>query len=246
MEQVLKVANSPVLWMLAALIVSIVVIQALLYLSMTLNFSNQYGILTPRERRIIYKTATINSIGPAVAIFFVAVTLITMVGGPVTLMRVGVIGSAIFEFVTADIGARAFGAKLGSDSYTLQAFTNSVWLMTLGGMGWLISTFFMTKSLDRTRDKLSVGNPELIRAAGTMTPIAIFLVLGINEFLEKSVWLKNVTVSYDDLAALTASAVCMLILHVAGKHRPWLREWAVGFAMVAGLAAGYSASHMLS
>ncbi len=73
--------------------------------------------------------------------------------------------------------------------------------MTLGGMGWLVSTFLMTKSLDRTRDKLSVGNPQLIRALGTATPVAIFLMLGLGAAVAKA-GLTDFTVAWDDLAAL--------------------------------------------
>lgn len=245
MEQVLRIANGPALWLLATLVVGVVVMQALLYLRMTLAFSNRFGILTPDERHTVYKTAAINSIGPAVAIFFVAVSLVAMVGGPVTLMRVGVIGSAIFEFVAADQGAKATGAELGTDSYTLQAFTASVWVMTLGGMGWLLSTFFMTKHLDRTQNRLSVSNPALIRAAGTATPIAIFFILGANAAVDKD-WLRNLAIAWDDLAAIVVSAGCMVALHHAGRRRAWLREWSIGLSLVAGLASGYLVGQTLA
>ncbi|WP_134681788.1 DUF5058 family protein [Paracoccus ravus] len=245
MEQVLQTANGTVFWLLASLIIAVVVIQSLLYLRMTLAFSNRYDILSAEEKKVVYKTAAINSIGPAVAIFFVAVSLIAMVGGPVTLMRVGVIGSAIFEFIAADQGAKAVGAELGKDSYTLQAFAASVWVMTLGGMGWLVTTFFMTRSLDRAQDKLSISNPQLIRAAGTATPVAIFFILGANAAVDKS-WLSNISVAWDDLAAIVTSALCMVLLHAAGKHRAWLREWAVGLSLVAGLATGYAAGQALA
>lgn len=245
MEQVLQIANGPALWLFAALVVSVVVMQALLYLRMSLDFSNRFAILTPQERKTVYKTATINSIGPAVAIFFVAISLVAMVGGPVTLMRVGVIGSAVFEFVAADQGAKAVGAELGKDSYTLQAFAASVWVMTLGGMGWLISTFVMTKSLDRAQNRMAVSNPALIRAVGTATPVAIFLLLGANAAVDKQ-WLSNITIAKDQLAAVVASAACMAMLVAAGRHRAWLREWAVGLSLIAGLTVGYLVGQMLA
>ncbi|MFV0336033.1 MAG: DUF5058 family protein [Tropicimonas sp.] len=238
MEQAMTVANGAVLWLLAIIIISVVVVQAALYLRMTLNFSEKYDILTAEERGVVYKTAAINSIGPAVAIFFVAVSLVAMVGGPVTLMRIGVIGSAIFEIIAADLGAKAAGAELGTDSYTLRAFTTSVWVMTLGGMGWLVTTLVMTKTLDKAQDKMSVSNPNLIRAIGTATPVAIFFTLAINAAVSKK-WLSNITVAYDDLAAIIVSATCMILLTRAGKHRAWLREWSVGFSLVAGLSVGY-------
>lgn len=245
MEQVLQIANGPVLWLFATLVIGVVVVQSLLYLRMTLDFSDRYAILTPEERRIVYKTAAINSVGPAIAIFFVAVSLMAMVGGPVTLMRVGVIGSAVFEFLAADQGAKALGAKLGADSYTLQALTASVWVMTLGGMGWLLSAFLLTKGLDRAQNKMSVSNPGLIRAVGTATPVAIFGLLGVNAVIDKT-WLSNFKFELDDMAAVVVAALCMVILHMMGKHRAWLREWSVGFALIAGLVAGSVASHLLA
>ena len=238
MENVLSIANGPVLWGFAICIVGVVVVQAFLYLRMTLGFSDRFNILTPDERTTVYKTAAINSIGPAIAIFFVAVSLIAMVGGPVTLMRVGVIGSAVFEFVAADAGAKANGVQLGTDSYTLQAFTTSVWVMTLGGMGWLLSTFFLTKNLGKAQEKLNATNPALIKAMATVTPVAIFGTLIANTAVDKH-WLSGITFAHGDLAAIAAGALSMAGLSVLGARWTWLREWSVGLSLVVGLAAGY-------
>lgn len=65
-----------------------------------------------------------------------------------TLMRIGVIGSAVFEVYASAQGATAMGVQLGTEAYDLQAFTNSVWAMTLGGAGWLVATLVFLK-LDR-------------------------------------------------------------------------------------------------
>lgn len=245
MEQISAVANGAILWILAIIIISVVVVQALLYLRMTLDFSNRYNILTAEERGVVYKTAAINSIGPAVAIFFVAISLVAMVGGPVTLMRIGVIGSAIFEFVAADLGAKAAGAELGTTSYGLQAFATSVWVMTLGGMGWLVTTLLMTKALDRAQDRMAVSNPNLIRAIGSATPVAIFFTLAANAVIVKE-WLCNIVIARDDLAAMVVSAFCMIALSRAWKHRAWLREWSVGLSLVAGLTVGYLVGQSLA
>lgn len=244
MEEVLSVANGPVLWILALLIISVVVAQAIMYLRMTLNFSNQFNILSKEDKSVVYKTAIINSIGPAVAIFFVAVSLMTIVGGPITLMRIGVIGSAHFEAAAAGIGAEVVGAKIGTDSYTLTAFAASVWIMTLGGMGWLITTLLVTKKLDQAQDKLSVSNPALVQAAGTATPIAIFVILAANSAIKKE-WLSNIDISVDKLIAIITSAVLMFVLHQVGKKISWLREWNLGFSLVAGIAAGFFSGQML-
>lgn len=238
MEQVLSIANSPLMWLFATAIIAVVVAQALLYLRMTLSLSDQFGILTPEEKGKVFKTATINSIGPAIAIFFIAVSLVAMIGGPVTLMRIGVIGSAVFEFVAADQGAKAAGAELGTDSFTLEAFTAAVWVMTLGGMGWLLSTFLLTKNLDRAQEKLNAANPALIKAMGAVTPIAIFGVLITSTAVDKS-WLSNITIATDDLAAIVAGAGTMIALHFLGRRQPWLKEWSVGISLIVGIVTGF-------
>ena len=35
-------------------------------------------------------------------------------------------------------------------------------------------------------------------------------------------------------------------LHAAGRHRAWLREWAVGLSLIAGIAVGYGTGLILS
>ncbi len=245
MQDVLLIANGWILWGFAICLISVVIVQAFLYLRLTLAFSDQFQILSAPERTKVYKTATINSVGPAVAIFFIAVSLITMVGGPVTLMRVGVIGSAVFEFVAADAGAKAAGAQLGTDSYTLQAFTTSVWVMTLGGMGWLLSAFFLTKNLDTAQHRLNAANPALIRAMATATPIAIFSTLIVNTVIDKH-WLSDISVEVDDLAAIVAGGAAMALLTRLGRRWPWLREWSVGLSLVVGITVGYLTGQSLA
>jgi hypothetical protein len=240
MEDVMAVANSPALWFLSILIVSLVVVQALLFMRMTLRFSDRFGVLTAADKRTVYQTAVINSIGPAVAVFFVAVSLIALVGAPVTLMRVGVIGSAVFELYAANQGAAAAGAEIGTDSFTLQAFTAAVWAMTLGGMGWLVTAYLFTKRLGNAQATLKRRNPALLITMGSVTPIAIFGVLVIGAVVTRT-GLAGFSISVPDLCAVIAAASSMLLFGAIGRQWPWLKEWGLGFSLLIGLAAGYLA-----
>ena len=245
MQQVSDVANGGVLWLLTILILALVVGQALAFLVMSLRFSDRFGIVTPDEKRTIYKTAAINSVGPAIAVVFVAISLIALVGGPVTLMRVGVIGSATFELYAANQGALAAGAKIGTDSYTLTAFTASVWAMTLGGMGWLITAFFFTRRLGRAQTSIRKSNPALLLTLSALTPIAVFGVLAVGTFLQKKGF-SDMSIKTDSLVAVLAAALGMILLRMLGRSMPWIREWALGFSLVTGLIAGYVASTTLA
>lgn len=245
MQQVMDVANGGVLWTLSILIVGVVVVQALIFMRMSLRFSERFGILDAHEKRTVFTTATINSIGPAVAVFFVAISLIALVGGPVTLMRVGVIGSAVFELYAANQGAVAAGAEIGTDSYTLSAFTASVWAMTLGGMGWLLAAFVLTRRLGSAQATLQKRNPALLFTMGSVTPIAIFGVLAAGTAMQKS-GLADVSFRTDHLLAVVAAAGSMLAFRALGARLPWIREWALGFSLIIGLVAGYLAGPALA
>jgi len=80
----------------------------------------------------------------------IAISMLSLIGDPVTLVRIGIIGSAPIETVGASLGAEAAGAELGAADFTAQAFTNAVWVMCLGGMGW--PTFY-----EITRENSSEG-----------------------------------------------------------------------------------------
>lgn len=238
METIADVANSAALWTLCTVIVGLVVAQALLFMTLSLRFSDRFGILSPHEKRTVYTTAAINSVGPAVAVVFVAISLIALVGGPVTLMRVGIIGSAVFELYAANQGAIAAGAEIGTESYDLTAFTTSVWAMTLGGMGWLVTAFLFTRRLGGAEATLRRSNPTLLLVMGALVPIAIFGVLAAGSAIQKT-GLTDITVRPGHLAAVVAAAGSMMLFRVLGARFPWLREWALGLSLVVGLAAGY-------
>ena len=244
MDDYLTVANSPVMWILALAIVTLVVVQAILYLRRALTLSRDFDLLTPEETSRVYKTATITSIGPAIAVFIVSVSLVALIGGPITLMRIGVIGSAVFELYASAQGATAMGVELGKDGYDLVAFTNSVWAMTLGGAGWLLATLILTKRLGQAQAKMQVKSPRMLLIMGAITPAVIFLVLTLNAVMKK-VSLTDVTILHDKLAAALAALLSMVVLRNLGKTRPWLKEWSLGFGLVVGLIAGQLTAVMM-
>jgi Domain of unknown function (DUF5058) len=237
MQDYLTVANSPILWGLSLLVVGLVVIQALLYLKQALNFSKKFELLTVDEKKRVYQTAVITSIGPAVAVFIVSVSLVAMIGAPMTLLRIGVIGSAVFEIYASAQGATAMGVELGGEGYDLKVFTNSVWAMTLGGAGWIIATLILTKRLGKAQAKMQVSSPKMLLVMGVITPAVIFFVLTMNSVLNKTS-LSDIDVEFDKVGAALAAAVSMLVFRQLGKAYPWLKEWGLGFGLLIGLAVG--------
>lgn len=246
MEEVLKLANSPMMWLFAIATVCVVVIQSYLFMKLALNFSDKYNILTTKEKRIVYKTATINSIGPSVAIFFLAIGLIAAVGSPMTLMRIGVIGSAYFENYAALQGSSIVNAAYessgqGNSDILFVGYSAAVWAMTMGGLGWLISALIFTKRLDKAKHTLAKNNPRALLIVGAVTPTAIFAVLVMNSFFNKPPSFDD-TVAFPHFIAAVCSGMSMALFLLMSKKWLWLKEWALGLSFVLGVIGGYFAS----
>ncbi|AMQ04678.1 DUF5058 family protein [Sporosarcina psychrophila] len=231
MEQVLKVANSFPIWIIAALVIGIVIFQAVVFIRLASKTAPSVG-LTTLEVRSVVRTGAISSLGPSFAIIIVAISLITFLGNPVTLMRIGIVGSAPIETVGASLGAQAAGSELGSSTFTEQAFTTAVWVMCLGGMGWLLVTALFTKSLGKFQEKISRknSNVRLLSIVSTAAMIGAFGYFGAGQMIRGI----NETVVF-----IAAFLVMPVIIWASNKFKMnWLREWSLGLVIVVGLSIG--------
>lgn len=231
MEQVLKVANSFPIWIIAALVIGIVIFQAVVFIRLASKTAPSVG-LTTLEVRSVVRTGAISSLGPSFAIIIVAISLITFLGNPVTLMRIGIVGSAPIETVGASLGAQAAGSELGSSTFTEQAFTTAVWVMCLGGMGWLLVTALFTKSLGKFQEKISRknSNVRLLSIVSTAAMIGAFGYFGAGQMIKGI----NETVVF-----IAAFLVMPVIIWASNKFKMnWLREWSLGLVIVVGLSIG--------
>ena len=186
MNEVMKLANSFPVWIIASLIIGIVIFQAVVFIRLASKTAPSVG-LTGNEVKSVVRTGAISSLGPSFAIIIVAISLITFLGNPVTLMRIGIVGSAPIETVGASLGAQAAGSELGSSTFTEQAFTTAVWVMCLGGMGWLLFTALFTKSLGKVSRENWQGkgnNVQLLSIVSTAAMIGAFGYFGAGQMIK--------------------------------------------------------------
>ncbi|ARK30494.1 DUF5058 family protein [Halalkalibacter krulwichiae] len=232
MEQVMQVANSFPIWVFASLIVFVVIFQAIIFIRLATKTSATVG-MTSKEVKVAIRTGAISSLGPSLAIIFVAISLITLIGDPVTLIRIGIIGSAAIETVGASIGSQAAGADLGSSNYTAQAFTAAVWVMCLGGMGWLLFTAIFTKSLGKIQGKAVAKSKNV----SILNSIAFAAMIGAFSYLGGSEMVKG----YIETIVLIIGFICMpIILNLSNKYKlNWLKEWSLGLVILVGVVVGY-------
>ncbi|MFD2831234.1 DUF5058 family protein [Corticicoccus populi] len=228
-EEVLSIAGDGVVWMIALLVISFVIFQAIIFFKIAKDAAPAAGLSKTEVVRAA-RTGFISSLGPSFGIAIVIISLISIMGAPVTLMRIGIVGSAATETAAAQIGANAFGVELGDPDFNAQAFTTMVWTMCLGGMGWLVFTLLFTKTLGKTERVVRRRNPK------AMAVVSLAAMLGAFGYLLAEQMVSGLNYAASGVFAL---AVMVTLMIVSDKWNiSWLREWSLGISMVCGMIGG--------
>jgi len=226
MEDYLKIANDPILWLMCLPVVSMVAIQAFMYTNKAFK-SAPIVKLTRHECIQAFRAGAISAIGPAIAVFIVMLGMMAVVGAPVTWMRLAIIGAAPTELTASAMGANAMGVEFGSPEYGVMEYANSVWAMTLNGIGWLLFCALFTHKLESFRNKVTGGNATLIAMIGGAAICGSMAYLATGNILAGGGKLT---------AVLVAGASMGILLKLSQKFR-WLTEYTLGLAMLVGMFA---------
>ena len=136
-------------WVFAAILIGMVIVQALLFLRLALNMNKKTNAVSKEEISQAVKTGAVSAIGPAFSTLTIALSLIVMVGSGVTFMRCGVIGAPAWELMMAQFSAGAAGVEFGSAEFTESIFTLCIFGMTLASAPYFINTIITLKPLDK-------------------------------------------------------------------------------------------------
>jgi len=234
------IANAPIFWGCACISVSIVVLLAVRYVMLALKFAPSVGL----ERSTCaqaFRSGLLAALGPSVAQFVVVLAMIAAIGGPISWIRLSMIGSAATELVGARTGAAACGVELGGPGYGLNQMAVSWFTMCVNGCGWLLMVFFATHQLDKVGNKIA-GTDTKWRGIVTATcSIGLYCHM-VAPFLLKYQVADKVTKAMKinpQLVACIAGALSMAVFIQLGKKYNWVKNYALGFAIIVGLVAGY-------
>lgn len=227
----LQISNLPVMWLLCGITVVVAALQAVLFIRLARKASADIEI-NPEIPQKAFRVGLITAIGPALAVFIVMVGLMASIGGPMSWLRLSIIGAAATEMAAATNGATAAGVTLGGEGYTLTILAVSWFAMALNGAGWLIFTGIFTPGLEKMRSKLSGGDMGWLAAMSAACSIGIFGYLNANSMVA-----KGPKINVGTSIAVLGGAISMMILGktVVPKH-PKLAEYSLGIAMIIGIA----------
>ncbi|MFV0405644.1 MAG: DUF5058 family protein [Propioniciclava sp.] len=233
----LVAANNPVMWIAVTGIFLVIAAQTVIYYVAVKKTAPAVG-MSDTDVRTAFRAGGVAAIGPSLAIALIAITFITVFGTPGSLSRIGLIGSAAFEVAGAQIAAGTQGVELGGDGYTQAVFAGVLLALSLAGSGWMLVTLIATPFLKRGNASLqNASNPKVAVAMAIVPSAALtgaFMIIGVQQ-LQRGTGAVMVLV-----ASAITMAISLWIAKAANQH--WLKEWGLGFGVIAGLVVGVIAS----
>ena len=229
----IDVANSPAVWILAALCVLVVVTETVLFLRLALKTAKTEPTikLTPQQTRRALRSGMVTAIGPALGVFVVMIGLISILGGPMAWLRLSVIGGASTELTAATVGVKAAGGDITASSITMDQLSTAWWTMTINACGWLVVTLIFASRMEKLRTKIGGGDSVWMEFFSSAATLGIFGAFCSEYVIEgiKGVDIKTI------LACVVGGAAMFGFLQLA-KRFSWIKEYALGFAMIVGIA----------
>jgi hypothetical protein len=228
MKDYKTIANSHIVYLLCSAVILFVLIQSIIFLVKSWKRGKQLGMSREKMLKAV-KTSAVFSIVPSIPIVISLISIAPVLGIPFSWLRLSIVGSAPYELIAADIGAKSMGIeKLGADGYTGQVFANSMWVMTKGILwGLLMCIFFLKKYQNRMKNIKSKDSKWM-----TILINALFFGM-LSVFIGPPIVKGGIA-----LAVLASSAIIMTILTFIAKKAKlgWLNEFALSISMVGGMA----------
>lgn len=224
-ETILHIANKPIFWVLCSITVIITIIQAVIFTRLARKTANTIGVPKSTCDKA-FKTGMISSIGPSIGVFIVMVGLMSTIGGPLSWLRLSVIGAAPTELTAAKIGAEVAGVTFGGAGYTTETLALSWITMTLNGAGWLLFTGLFAHKLEKLRVKVGGGDSKWLVALSGASMLGVFGYLNAGDVAKGG----------GNLVAVIVGALFMIFMvtKVTAKY-PKLKEYSLGIAMLCGM-----------
>ena len=103
--------------------------------------------------------------------------------------------------------------------------------MSLSGAMWMLCTLLLTPVLKRGGKSLAKRNPAAMALIPTAALLGAFSMLTIAEIPKSSIHMMLVLIS--------AASMAFFLFLAKVLHAKWLKEWALGFAILISITAGY-------
>ncbi len=220
--ELLKLANSPVLWLLCSVLVIVAIVQAILFTRLANKTSKAIG-MEKKDCKKAFKVGLVTAIGPSIGVFIVMVGMMTVIGGPLSWQRLSVIGSAPLELSNAQVGAEVAGQTFGGADYNERGLMLSFLTLALGTQGWLWFVAIFGNKLEKVRAKIGGSDTKWLVLLSTAAMIGVFAKLCMD---------KVVLGVGPAVAGISAIILMVIINKFIAPKCPVVGDYAIGIVMV--------------
>lgn len=227
----LEIANGPILFLLCALTIAVVAIQAIIFIIVAWRRGQEIGLSKQVMRRTMTNSA-IFSIVPSLPIIVMMLALSQALGRFFPWLRLSVVGSAAYEGMAADLAAQGMGLRSFTDpNMTADIFVNIMVVMSIGIIwGIIFNIFFMNRL-----DQFSKNQKEKV-AGGFITIFssALFVALLVTLSVPYVANVQNI----EAIIAFVSSGIVVMILNKVAEVTKWrsLSDFSLPIALIAGMA----------
>jgi len=217
------------MWIFSTLLILIVIIQAAWFLKLALKYNKKHDFFSKEDVGHLMKMGATSVIGPAMSVVVVAISLISMVGSGLTFMRVGVIGSASYEMMIANLAAETLGVQFGTPEFTEGALVLCGFGMAFASIPYFISTPIELRLFDRAARKVGKTTDNKPSFMPYMGKAAMMGLMG-------SFVLSSLNSIPKLIAFFTSGAVVVAIIkHTEKSGKRGLMDWCITIAMLVGM-----------
>ena len=231
--------NSPILFVLAGIIIFAVLAQSVFFLVRAVRRSKEIGMDQQKLRKTMI-TAGVFTIAPAVAIVISVITLSKDLGLPLPWLRLSVVGSLSYETIAATNAESAMGLTFGQVSaLTASQYVTIAWVMTISIMVgiWLVA--IVGKRLQTGMIKMENRDKkwgDIFSASMFIGMISAFLGYVFCDF--SSVFKGD----FSGLIPVLVMLVSALMMGISGLavrklKWSWIADYALPISLIAGMAS---------
>ena len=240
--------NSPVLFLLAGIIVAVVLAQSVYFLLKAWRRGREIGMPMDKLKKVVIGTA-IFTVAPATAIVISVISLSKKLGIPLPWMRLSVVGAITYETPAAANALSAMGLEWAKiSSLTAQQYVTVAAVMTMGIMVgiWLVPV--VGRKIQNgmlTLEKRDKKWGEIFSASLFLGMISAFLGYVFCDFA--SAFSGNLSGLIAPLVMLV-SALMMIVCALALKklNWRWMNDYALPISLIAGMVSAIPITAWLS
>ena len=231
--------NSPVLYLLAGITVTVVLAQSIFFLVKAWKQGLKLGMDKSKLRRIAV-SAAVFTVAPAIAIVISVITLAKDLGVPLPWLRLSVVGSLSYETIAAANAESAMGLVFGqTKALTAGQYATISLVMTISILVgiWLVPA--VCKKLQGgmiTLEKRDKKWSEIFSNAMFIGMIAAFVGY---VFCDVSTVFSGDPVGLIPVCVMAVSALVMAVAGLLMKvfKAPWIGDYALPLSLIVGMAS---------